>query len=357
LKTFHIINNTYITLIVIIAEYLMRMRIGLIITGFFVLGNIVMAQSSDKMTRSQYFDSYKEMAIHEMHRSGVPASITLAQGALESGDGNSRLARNANNHFGIKCHEDWNGRKVYEDDDAKNECFRKYQSVEESYRDHSDYLKTKTRYAFLFELDITNYKGWARGLKKAGYATSPTYAESLVRIIEEFGLQKYDREGETAGMARKRVNHRSATVSTRNVMERNRVKYLLAGAGDTFESITDEFGKLPWEIRQYNDVNSEDTLVPGQVVFIQPKRNKAEVGKNVHLLKQGETMYTVSQLYAIKLSRLYALNNMNQGTKPTVGDVLQLRKPLKRSALRPVLNDSVQGGNEEEDIKVELNLE
>ena len=128
-----------------------------------------------------------------MQRSGVPASITLAQGALESGDGNSRLARNGNNHFGIKCHNDWTGKKIYEDDDSKNECFRKYPTVEDSYRDHSDYLRSKSRYAFLFELSVTDYKGWARGLKKAGYATSPTYAEALIKIIEEHNLNLYDR--------------------------------------------------------------------------------------------------------------------------------------------------------------------
>jgi hypothetical protein len=325
--------------------------------GIFIAGNVVMAQASDRMTRSRYFEVYKEMAIHEMNRGGVPASITLAQGALESGDGNSRLARDANNHFGIKCHEDWDGKKIFEDDDAKNECFRKYKSVEDSYRDHSDYLKAKTRYAFLFELDITDYKGWARGLKRAGYATSPSYAESLIRIIEEFDLNKIDRTGETARLPRKRTSNRSAGISTRSVMERNRVKYVLARAGDTFESITDEFGKLSWEIPQYNDISSSDTLAPGQVIFIQPKRNKAEVGKSVHVLKEGETMYTVSQLYAIKLSKLYFMNQMNPGARPSVGAVLQLRKPLKRQLSKPVLNDTIRGGEEEEEIKIELNLD
>jgi LysM repeat protein len=333
------------------------MRIGLFLTGIFLTGNVVIAQSSEKMTRTRYFDAYKEMAIHEMYRSGVPASITLAQGALESGDGNSRLARSGNNHFGIKCHEDWNGRKIYEDDDDKNECFRKYKSVEDSYRDHSDYLKAKTRYAFLFDLNITDYKGWARGLKKAGYATSSTYAQSLIDIIEEFGLQQYDRTGETARLPHEKTSNKSVNTSSRLVMERNRVKYIQAQVGDTYESITDEFGKLSWEIPRYNDVDPVDSLVPGQVIYIQPKRNKAEAGKNVHVVKQGETMYKVAQLYAIKLSRLYSINRMNPGTKPSVGTVLQLRKPLKRSVVRPVLNDTIKGGEEEEEIKVDLNLD
>lgn len=159
------------------------LRAGFLLAWVIVGDRLAFSQSSDRMTRAEYFEAYKDMAIDEMHRSGVPASITLAQGALESGDGNSSLAKRANNHFGIKCHEDWNGKKVYQDDDSKNECFRKYPSVEDSYRDHSDYLKAKSRYDFLFELNITDYKGWAKGLKKAGYATSPSYAESLIRII------------------------------------------------------------------------------------------------------------------------------------------------------------------------------
>jgi LysM repeat protein len=333
------------------------MRIQLFLISILLTGNVVMAQSSDRMTRSRYFDTYKEMAIHEMNRSGVPASITLAQGALESGDGNSHLARNGNNHFGIKCHEDWDGRKLYEDDDAKNECFRKYKSVEDSYRDHSDYLKAKTRYAFLFDLSVTDYKGWARGLKKAGYATSSKYAESLIRIIEEFDLQQYDLMGETTRLPREHKSYGGLKLSSHNVMETNRVKYIQARSGDTFESITDEFGKLSGEIRRYNDANSFDTLIPGQVVYIQPKRNKAEAGKSVHVLKQGETMYTVSQLYAVKLSRLYTMNQLNAGTNPSVGTLLQLRKPLKRSVAKPMLNNTIQEGEEEEEIKVDLNLD
>jgi LysM repeat protein len=333
------------------------MRIRLFLTSILLTGHVVMAQSSDRMTRSRYFDTYKEMAIHEMNRSGVPASITLAQGALESGDGNSRLARNGNNHFGIKCHKDWDGRKLFQDDDAKNECFRKYKSVEDSYRDHSDYLKAKTRYAFLFDLSVTDYKGWARGLKKAGYATSSNYAESLIRIIEEFDLQQYDRMSETTRLIRESKGSGGLKLSSRNVMETNRVKYIQARSGDTFESITGEFGKLSGEIRRYNDANPFDTLVPGQVVYIQPKRNKAGAGRSVHILKQGETMYTVSQLYAVKLSRLYTMNLLNAGTEPSVGTLLQLRKPLKRSVAKPMINNTNQEGEEEEEIKVDLNLD
>lgn len=289
------------------------------------------AQYPERITRHDYFETYKEIAIHEMERSGVPASITLAQGALESRDGNSRLARNGNNHFGIKCHNDWKGKKIFEDDDSRNECFRNYKSVEDSYRDHSDYLRTKTRYAFLFDLNLTDYKGWARGLKKAGYATSPTYAESLIKIIEENNLAIYDRMTAAHLKAPERARRSGVESTSRPILERNRVKYILARKGDTFDGITDELGKLSWELPQYNDVRNPDTLAQGQIIYIQPKRNKAEAGKNTHMVKEGETIYMISQLYAIKLERLYLMNEMNPGTRPSVGTTLQLRKQITKS--------------------------
>lgn len=330
------------------------LRTGFLLTGIFVTGKLLLSQSSDRMTRTEYFEAYKDMAMEEMHRSGIPASITLAQGALESGDGNSSLARRANNHFGIKCHEDWNGKKVYQDDDAKDECFRKYPSVEDSYRDHSDYLKAKSRYAFLFELDIADYKGWAKGLKKAGYATSSSYAESLIRIIEEFGLQQYDQMGATAHTSRKKPGRLHPSGSSRSVSLRNRVKYVVAKPGDTYESLTVEFGKLDWEIPDYNDAQAGDSLTPGEVVFLQPKRNKAEAGKNEHVVKAGETMLSISQLYAVKLSGLYRMNLLKPGTEPEAGISLQLRKALKRPSAAPEMDIAPKGGEEEEEIKVEL---
>ncbi|MBN1144021.1 MAG: glucosaminidase domain-containing protein [Bacteroidales bacterium] len=333
------------------------MRIGFLLAGAFFFSGLLMAQSSDRMTRREYFETYKDMAIHEMRRSGVPASITLAQGALESGDGNSTLAKRANNHFGIKCHNDWTGKKVYQDDDAKNECFRKYASAEDSYRDHSDYLKAKSRYAFLFELDITDYKGWAKGLKKAGYATNPAYAEKLIDIIEEFDLHRYDRNSEIAKAPRTRSTSHPNRVPTRSILERNRVKYVVAASGDTYESLTDEFGKMSWEIPGYNDIAKPDSLAAGQIIYLQPKRNKAELGRNTHTVKAGETMYTISQLYAIKLPRLYLMNDMSPGTRPSVGTVLQLRKPVKRKVQKPLLKEADEAKSGEEEFRIDLNME
>jgi hypothetical protein len=326
------------------------MRAGYIITAGILGLGMTFAQYPERMTRQMYFEKYRDIAIHEMERSGVPASITLAQGALESGDGNSRLARNGNNHFGIKCHNDWNGKRIFEDDDAKDECFRKYSSVEESYQDHSDYLRNKSRYAFLFDLAITDYKGWAKGLKKAGYATSSTYANALIHIIEEYDLNIYDRmKSPVKARAKMKTSYPSPVTGKRAVFEKNRVKYIVAKKGDTFETITGEFGKLSWEIPEYNDIPERvDSLVPGQVIFLQPKRKKAELGKETHVVKEGETMYTISQLYAIRLTNLYLMNNLNQGTRPSTGTVLQLRKTVRKPLNNPVLEKPTDQDDEEE---------
>lgn len=161
-----------------------KMRIFLFITSFFISTLIFAQAGSKRISREEYINTYKDDAIEEMQRTGIPASITLAQGILESGDGNSALARYARNHFGIKCHSDWKGATFTMDDDAKDECFRKYKHALESYKDHSDFLTGRNRYAFLFELKLTDYKGWAHGLKKAGYATNPKYPKLLIDIIE-----------------------------------------------------------------------------------------------------------------------------------------------------------------------------
>lgn len=329
-------------------------KVGLLILVSAVL--LIQAHPGHRMTREEYFETYHDLAVREMYRSGIPASITLAQGALESADGNSTLAVQANNHFGIKCHEDWYGRKMYQDDDEKNECFRKYESVDDSYRDHSDYLKKKQRYTSLFELEITDYKGWARGLKKAGYATSPSYAESLIRIIEEFNLYRYDNAAEPK---ESKSHSRHPVKTTREMGEINRVKFIMARPGDTYAGLTTELGKLDWELPRYNDAGAEDSMVVGQVVFIQPKRNKAQAGYNIHTVKAGETMLSISQKYAIKMERLYLLNKLEPGTEPAPGTRLELRRATHSSApvAVPSSKEKIRGGEEEDEIKVDLNLD
>ena len=316
----------------------------------------VHAQSGPGNKRLEYFERYRDLAMEEMNRSGVPASITLAQGALESGDGTSRLALQANNHFGIKCHDDWNGKTMKHDDDRKNECFRKYGSVEESYRDHSDFLNDKSRYASLFELDPTDYKGWARGLKKAGYATSPTYDKTLIRIIEEYDLLQYDLLVMNHIHYRSKPDASPVPVSGRRIMENNRVKYIIAKAGDSFLSLSSELDKLEWELPRYNDLTPYDSIVEGQIIYVQPKRNKAGVGNKIHTIKTGESMYEVSQLYAVKLVRLYDLNQIPYGTEPETGSVLQLRKAKKKKISEKTLNDPIIEDEGDSQLEFDLGL-
>lgn len=319
-------------------------------------GTVVAAQSVANGNRVFYINQYYLLAMEEMSRSGVPASITLAQGALESGDGMSRLALQANNHFGIKCHDDWNGKTIKHDDDRNNECFRKYTSVEESYRDHSDFLSTKQRYAFLFELEPTNYKAWAKGLKNAGYATSRNYDNALIRIIEEYNLQQYDLLVMNSSGAGRLAGFSSAAMSGREVLENNRVKYIITKAGDTFKSLSAEFDKLEWELPRYNDLTPYDSIGDGQMLYIQPKRNKAKAGSKTHLVKQGETIYGISQLYAIKLERLHDLNHLPYEAEPEIGTVLQLRKPLKGTSVTPVAADPLHEETDEVELQFELDL-
>ena len=280
-----------------------------------------------------------------MQRSGVPASITLAQGMLESDYGRSRLAVNANNHFGIKCHNNWKGATITHNDDRRNECFRKYRSVEESFYDHSDFLTSTPRYRDLFKLKPDDYKGWARGLRQAGYATDPNYANLLIRKIEEYELWRYDRGYKGSAVALSGGNTSikttdAGTVTGANefvvpnrasrVKENNRIQYIIVNEGDTRESIEKDFKLLKWELSRYNELNNNFQPQSGQILYLQPKRNKAEVGKNTHNVANGDSMYLISQQYGIKLKKLYEMNRMREGEEPKAGDRIWLRgtKPL-----------------------------
>jgi hypothetical protein len=299
--------------------------------GMVIYGGFAFAQTGRKITRQEYIDTYKELAMKEMERSGIPASITLAQGILESGDGNSTLARKSNNHFGIKCH-DWKGKSVNHDDDEKGECFRKYKSVEESFHDHSDFLTQRSRYAELFTLKPDDYKAWARGLKKAGYATSPTYAEALIKIIEENELYKYDREVLARKKSGRKTSEAYAAVDYaggRKIHYNNRVKYVLAREGDSFYSLSEELDLFQWQLPKYNDLPEKTVFSEGDIVYLQPKRNKAEPGKDKHVVKEGESLHDISQLYGIKLSRLAEKNLMVPDSIPGPGSELLLRSGKK----------------------------
>ncbi len=313
------------------------------LTLLFSMAVLVGWANENRISRSQYISQWKDVAIDNMVNHGIPASITLAQGILESGDGNSDLARKSNNHFGIKCHSDWKGKKVYHDDDAKGECFRKYDNARESFADHSAFLK-KPRYAGLFELDITDYKGWAHGLKKAGYATNPKYATRLIELIETSNLTQYDLEGLTRmtgatptvdaksgrknrANAKRDVNDGFGTVdltASRSVeLSRNRIKYTFGKDGDTFESIAKELDMMDWQIRKYNDFARNHKIKAGEIIYLQPKRARAS--ESSHTVKEGETLWDISQRHGVKMKHLIKRNGLVKGQQPAAGSTLKLR--------------------------------
>jgi LysM repeat protein len=311
-----------------------------------------------------YITQYRDLAVSEMRRTGVPASITLAQGMVESDYGRSTLARTGNNHFGIKCHNGWTGPRMTKHDDRRNECFRKYGSPQESYYDHSDFLKSGSRYRSLFELDPLDYKAWARGLKRAGYATNPDYDGMLIRKIEEYRLFDLDR-GVTASVPPKQEKPQEnvpvkATAETipppaqtkpaepvssaqdaitfgdimarvPRIQENNRVRYIVVKEGDTREKLEKEFQLITWELPRFNDLDDDFVPRPGQILYIEPKKDKASEGMNFHTAIAGETMHAISQKYAVKLKSLLEMNRIDKGTEPNAGDKIWLRdtKPME----------------------------
>jgi len=272
-----------------------------------------------------------------MARVGIPASITLAQGCLESNNGNSRLAVRGNNHFGIKCH-DWTGKKVYHDDDRRHECFRSYASAYESYRDHSEFLTTKSRYAPLFEISPHDYRGWAKGLKKAGYATANNYATLLIRIIEENELYKYDLMVLNGSIVNdldtSSYQASYGAQSQRTVLLNNQIEYILSEPGDSPESLRVELGLYKNEIYKYNNLYKGAKLEPGTIIYLQPKRRKAAVGNEIHVVEEGQTMYDISQLYGMKLKHLYRKNHMLEGEQPLEGTEISLRRKKREPVLK-----------------------
>ena len=277
----------------------------------------VLAQRKDPAYEA-YIHKYKDIAVHEMKKYRIPASITLAQGLLESGAGKSTLARKSNNHFGIKCGGDWRGRTVRHDDDARNECFRAYKHPKDSYEDHSKFLVGRSRYASLFKLSITDYKGWAHGLKKAGYATDPRYAYRLIDIIERYDLYRYD--------SKKGLKWMKQNPHPHQLYLANGLCYIIVREGDTWKGISKEVDLSQRKLRKYNDLYKGYRLKVGDVLYLQEKMKRARPDHIIHRLKPGESMYSVSQMYGIRLKNLYKLNKLKKdaGTPP-VGSYLRLR--------------------------------
>ena len=275
----------------------------------------------------QYIDQYKDIAIEQMMRWKVPASITLAQGIFESGAGQSELTRKGNNHFGIKCHG-WSGGAVYHDDDERNECFRAYASAYESFEDHSRFLASGQRYRSLFALKPTDYKGWARGLKAAGYATNPRYADQLIELIQLYKLYRYDTaKGYDKFMTDRTKDQRVDGQSLHTIKIYNKNYYLMARQGDTFRAIGREVGISYKKIARYNERGKDDPLQVGEVVWLKKKQKRApkEYKKRPHYVRQGESMYSIAQTYGIRLASLYKMNHLSPDYELRVGDQLRLR--------------------------------
>jgi flagellum-specific peptidoglycan hydrolase FlgJ len=326
------------------------------------------------ITVDDYIETYKDIAIGQMKEYHIPASITLAQGILESNCGNSPLAAEANNHFGIKCHKEWTGKTFYQDDDEKEECFRKYSSAEESYKDHSSFLVTRERYWSLFDLKADDYKGWAYGLKQAGYATNPKYPELLIKIIEENKLYLFDKgiqqsavgsqqlavSGQQSGKAINKANasptankkskthdsnNSNSKLSTQNstltsgppatfdlvgiggdnrkIFENNGVKFIYAREGDDCMLIAAEFQIYTWQVYHYNEMSKEEELQPGQKIYLEKKRARADF--DYHKVKEGEDLRTISQDYGIRLNSLCKLNKLSIAYRAISGETLILR--------------------------------
>lgn len=298
--------------------------IFIVLAIFFIPCGGVAQQMVWNQQYQEYIDMYKDVAVEQMLKHGIPASITLAQGLLESGAGRSELTRRANNHFGIKCHG-WTGRTSYHDDDAKGECFRAYDSAYESYEDHSKFLCSGQRYSRLFKLKTTDYKGWAKGLKACGYATSPTYASRLIDIIQLYKLHRYDREKHFD--KHKIELARIQGGEKRMVHEFNQNCYVVARQGDTFRSIADDVDISYRRLAKFNERDKDDLLEEGEYVWLKKKRRKApkDYKGYLHYIRSGESMYSIAQKYGIRVKSLYQLNRLSPDYEIRVGDSLRVR--------------------------------
>ncbi len=318
------------------------MKKYLLVSLSLFLGSAIFAQDNDRadllqpiMSVDQYIDKYNSLAVEEMYRSKIPASITLAQGILESGNGNSRIAQEANNHFGIKCKTTWTGKTIYEDDDAPQECFRKYDAAIDSYRDHSDFLKKNVRYAFLFDLEPTDYKSWAHGLKRAGYATNPQYAELLITFIERHKLNRFDEvkigEEENLELKEKKAE---VVKSYGKEFENNGVPGIIAKPNQSFAQIAIDYDIKVYHIYRYNDLTKDAVCKAGDTIYLKSKKAKSDI--LTHTVQAGQTLYWISQRYAVKLDKLLGRNLMKAGQEPAAGEMIYLKNKREKA---PVLAD------------------
>lgn len=275
-------------------------------------------------TYEQYIERFYPIAVEQMQRHNIPASITLAQGLLESGAGNSALTRKSNNHFGIKADSSWKGKKTTSMDNGKNCYFRVYDNPRDSYEDHSLFLAKRERYASLFRLDRKDYKGWAKGLKKAGYAEDPAYPNKLISLIERYELYKYD------SYSKKDIGNTSSLAysysGTRQIFLSSGLPYIIADTGDTFKSLAKETGVSRRKLIKYNDLYKEYNIKAGDIIYLDKKNSKAKKPHEYHTTKEGESLYSISQKYGIRLKKLLNMNpQFKSYAKLKVGDIIRLR--------------------------------
>jgi LysM repeat protein len=323
------------------------------------------AQAQPKTFVIEYINTYKSLAISEMHRTGIPAAIKLAQGIHETDAGNSNLVRKSNNHFGIKCKSTWTGPKVYHDDDARGECFRSYTAAQDSYMDHSNFLKGSPRYASLFELDPTDYEGWAYGLKKAGYATNIKYSQILIRLINEYHLQEYTMialgkmkpeeewlaKGSSPIVLPEDVKMEATTEAGEKAMaivqtpgypegefKINDTRVVYAKPGSSLLSIAQEYDVPMKRLLDFNELKEENILTAGQLIYLQRKRKSGN--QPYHTVQTGETIYYICQTEGIRLENLLEYNHLAKGMQPAAGEKLYLKetapsRPLLAEAKMP----------------------
>lgn len=322
---------------------------------FFFAAACLSAKAQNNEAVNAYIAQYKQLAIDEMIRTGVPASITLAQGILESNAGQCPLTQQSNNHFGIKCKSDWTGDFVFHDDDIKHECFRRYNSAEDSYRDHSDFLKNRPNYASLFDLDVTDYQGWAYGLKAAGYATNPVYATSLIATIERYNLEDVTIVGLqqnnqiTIAAAPVKMQDEYAFENTSNIASQtnasalntqetatypdgiftiNQTKVVYAKAGTSLFALANKYNLAYGRLLVFNDLDNADILNQSTLIYLEKKPKRGS--KDYHIVLPNEKLHDIAQEEGVQLQSLLAYNNYQKGSQPKAGDKIILRTDSRK---------------------------
>ena len=301
----------------------MKLTIRIFCLLFFIATLAEAATQRKIPSYEKYIKTYSALAIEQQKKYKIPASITLAQGLLESGAGQSDLARRSNNHFGIKCHSDWRGGRVYHDVDLRGECFRKYKRVEDSYEDHSKFLK-RSRYDRLFQLKITDYKGWARGLQKCGYATDRAYANKLIKVIEDYELYRYD-TGKVHKLTRQEKKKLKYPTVKYTIYRTYGLLYVYAKENDSFDQIAQNLDFPVKDLKKFNEVPEDFPLQKGDIVYIEKKKKKADKPNYDHVVQVGESMHSIAQKYGIQIKSLYKMNKKDKDYVPEEGDVLKLR--------------------------------